>query len=220
MRYWGWLGVGIPLLWGQARLPYATLHQRLFPLVRDTTQRAWLPRLREVMEATRHIEWNDRFFREIVQVYLAQSDSLPVLLGTIRRYVHIDSATVALVFRPVEDVTAEASTLLTAFDLLYRQYQKDTSQVGYVVRQMSLLAQDAIQSWLPAGQVPFSLVVAAALRGYLKALAAAYAFFGFDASPEPWPQKMQVIEAIGLLEYYAYGESANAYRAWLRGLKR
>ncbi|GIV24113.1 MAG: hypothetical protein N3A68_03565 [Bacteroidia bacterium] len=220
MWYWGWLGMGISFLWGQAHLPYEALHQRLFPLVRDTTQRAWLPRLREVMEENRHIEWNDRFFREIVQLYLAQSDSLPVLLGTIGRYVHIDSATVATVFRPVEDITAEASALLTAFDLLYRQYQKDTSQVGYVVRQMSLLAQDAIQSWLPAGQVPFSLLVAAALQGYLKALAAGYAFFGFDASPEPWPQKMQVIEAIGLLEYYAYGESANAYRAWLRGLKR
>ncbi|MCX7606874.1 MAG: hypothetical protein N2170_06390 [Bacteroidia bacterium] len=207
---WSWLCA-------QPTLPYTQLHRKLFPLVQDTSQRTWLFRLRETMEEVRQVEWNDRFFREIVSLYLQQTDFLPLLLGTVRRYVGVDSAALLHLFRPVEDNTGEAAVLSAAFQELLLRDKNDTTQTGYIRRQMCLLAMEAIQCWISTPEKPpLAPIVSAALRGYLKALVAAYAFFGFDASKEPWPQKMHIIEAIGLLEYYAYGESANAYRAWKR----
>ncbi|MCS7188305.1 MAG: hypothetical protein NZ933_00715 [Bacteroidia bacterium] len=213
------LGFLLTLLWAQSPLPYTSLHRKLIPLVDDTTHRGWLSRLREVMEEERHIEWNERFFQEIIQLYLQQSDSLPVLMSTLQRYVKLDSLSLSRLFTPLSDKKIDAAVLMDYFRSTYRAYERDTSQAGYVLRQLLLLGQDACQTWLMVPKPPpLGLVTAAAMRGYLKGLAAAYAFFGFDASSEPWQQKMQIIEAVGVLEYYAYGESANAYRAWKRGL--
>lgn len=173
------------------------------------------------MESQRHLEWNDRFFREIAALYLQQSDSLPLLWGTVSRYVGLDSAALARFWMPFRDQTADPSSLAAGLEAQVAPFRSDTTQLGYVLRQMHLLAQEALQVWLPvADRVALSRVVESALRGYLKALAATYAFFGFDESPEPWIQKMRTLEAIGLLEYYAYGESANTYRAWKRGYLR
>lgn len=209
------------MLWAQSALPYAELHRVVFPAVQDTSQRTWLVRLREAMEAHRHLEWNDRFFREIAALYLQQSDSLPLLWGTVRRYVGVDSMQLALFFRPFADRTADAASLAAGLELAVSPFRTDTSQLGYILRQMHALAREALQVWVAVpDQPPPALLVEAALRGYLKALAATYAFFGFDESPETWKQKMQTLEAIGLLEYYAYGESANTYRAWKRGYLR
>lgn len=208
----------VMLLWAQSPLPYRELHQRLYPIVRDTSKREWLPRLRQEMEALRHVEWNDRFFREIVGLYLNQSDTISVLLGTVRRYVKADSARLAQLFLPVQDRDADAAILSNSYTQLLRDAEKDTSQTGYLVRQGSLLARSAVETWVMSSEEPpLPLIVEAALRGYLRALAAGYAFFGFDESPEPWHDKMKILEAIGILEYYAYGESANAFRAWRKG---
>ncbi len=216
--------VGIALvavLWAQSALPYAALHRAVFPAVRDTTLRTWLPRLREAMEAQRRIEWNDRFFREVAGLYLQQSDSLLVLWGTLRRYVGLDSAALARFWLPFQDRTADPLSLAATLQASIAPFREDTTQLGYVLRQMHSLAQEALQAWLTVPDTPPIVpIVESALRGYLKVLAASYAFFGFDESPEPWTQKMQTIEAIGLLEYYAYGESANTYRAWKRGYLR
>lgn len=213
--------VWVGLLWAQSPLPYKELHQRLYPLVRDTSKREWLPRLRQEMEALRHVEWNDRFFREIVALYLNQSDTISVLLGTVRRYVKVDSARLAQLFLPVADRDADASALNNAYSQFLREAEKDTSQTGYLLRQGSLLARSAVEAWVMTSEKPpLSLMVEAALRGYLRALTAGYAFFGFDESPEPWRDKMKLLEAIGILEYYAYGESANAFRAWRKGFLR
>lgn len=204
----------------QPPLPYGELHRRLFLLVRDTTHREWLARLRQTMEEVRRIEWNDRFFRELAGLYLQQSDSLSGLLSTVRRYVGVDSARMAALFEPLEDRSASAASLVAAYQALYQAARADTGQTGYLVRQASTLALQTVEAWVTAPEAPpLPLVVAGSLRGYLKALAAAYAFFGFDASGEPWPDKMRTLEAIGLLDYYAYGESANEYRAWMRGYR-
>jgi len=172
------------------------------------------------MEEIHHITWNDRFFREVAQLYLQQSDSLPELLSTLRRYVGVDSARIAALFHPLEDRSANAASLMAAYATLAHAARHDTSQTGYLLRQASTLARHTIEAWVTASETPpLSLLVTGSLRGYFKALAAAYAFFGFDASGEPWPDKMRVLEAVGLLDYYAYGESANEYRAWKRGFR-
>lgn len=209
------------LLQAQSLLPYKELHRRLYPVVQDTSKREWLARLRQEMEAMRRVEWNDRFFREVVQLYLQQSDTVEVLLGTIRRYLKVDSTRIGKLFLPVQDREANASVLSAAYEQLLRQATGDTSHTGYIVRQGSMLARSVIEAWTIATEAPpVAPLTEAALKGYLRALAAAYAFFGFDESHETWQDKMRIIEAIGLLEYYAYGESANAFRAWKRGLLR
>ncbi|MCX8111762.1 MAG: hypothetical protein N3E49_00980 [Bacteroidia bacterium] len=209
------------ILQAQPLLPYKELHQRLYPIVRDTNRREWLPRLRQEMEALRRIEWNDRFFREIVTLYLNQSDTVSVLVRTAARYLKVDSAALTRLFLPTHDRSADVSSLSSAYSLLLRDAKEDSSHTGYLLRQGALLAQSTMEAWLTASeQLPLSLLVEAALKGYLRALIAAYTFFGFDESSESWREKMRVIEAIGLLEYYAYGESANAFRAWKRGLLR
>lgn len=219
-RVWRLLGGLIGLLTAQPPLLYKELHRQLFPLVQDTSHREWLPRLREKMQELRRIEWNDRFFREVAQLYLQQSDSLPELLGTIRRYVGVDSARIAALFRPLEDRSAAAASLMAAYEALARAAAHDTSHTGYLLRQASTLARHTIEAWISApDSPPLALLISGSLRGYFKALAAAYAFFGFDASSEPWPDKMRVLQTIGLLDYYAYGESANEYRAWKRGYR-
>ncbi|MEN3039940.1 MAG: hypothetical protein ABDH66_00155 [Bacteroidia bacterium] len=214
-RYaWGILWV----LWAQPPLPYKQLHHRLYEYVQDTSHREWLPRLRQEMEAIRHIEWNDRFFREIAGLYLNQSDTLTVLLGTARRYLKVDSLRLSQLFHPTRDREADALALTAAYESLSKGASSDSSHTGYLLRQGSALARSIVEAWLSAKeQPPLSMLVEAGLKGYLRSLVAAYAFFGFDASPESWQEKMRVIEAIGLLEYYAYGESANAFRAWRRG---
>lgn len=218
--WWLLVGLGGGCLLAQAEIPYTALHRRVFPLVRDTSHREWLAQLRQAMEENRKVEWNERFFREIINLYLNQSDSLPTLLGTVQRYLKIDSGIVAQLFAPVTDRSADASALITAYQQLRLAYKSDTTQGGYLIRQGSALASQAVEVWLTVPESPpLAPLTSAALRGYLKALNAAYAFFGFDESPESWREKMRVIEAIGLLEYYAYGESANAFRAWKRGYK-
>lgn len=216
-----WCAAFVLLLEAQPLLPYRELHQRLYSAVRDTSKREWLALLRQEMEAIRRLDWNDRFFREIAQLYLQQSDTVSVLLGTVQRYLRMDSARMAKLFLPVQDREADASVLSGAYEQLLRESRQDTTQTGYLLRQGSQLARSVIESWtVVAESPPVAPITEAALRGYLRALAAAYAFFGFDESPEPWQDKMRVIEAIGLLEYYSYGESANAFRAWKRGLLR
>lgn len=211
----------VTLLWAQSPLPYRELHQRLYPIVRDTSKREWLSRLRQEMEALRRVEWNDRFFREMVGLYLNQSDTVSVLLGTVQRYLKVDSMRLARLFLPVQDREADAAGLSNAYSQLLRDVEKDSSQTGYLLRQGSFLARSAVEAWVMASEnPPLSLIVEAALRGYLRALAAGYVFFGFDESPEPWRDKMKILEAIGILEYYAYGESANAFRAWRKGFLR
>ncbi|MCS7298023.1 MAG: hypothetical protein NZ611_07425, partial [Bacteroidia bacterium] len=206
-----WL-IGVGIVKAQPALFYETLHRRLIEVVRDTSRREWLTRLRQEMEALHRIEWNDRFFREIVSLYLDQSDSLAILLGVLYHSVRVDSLRLADCFLPVQDRSADAASLLTAYELLIQKVVGDTSQTGYLVHQLSQLAQSVIRSWLSVPeQPPPSFLVEAALKGYLRALIAAYAFFGFNESPESWQEKMRVIEAVGLLEYYAYGESANAF---------
>jgi len=172
------------------------------------------------MEEVHHIEWNDRFFREVTQLYLQQSDSLPELLRTLRRYVGVDSARIAALFHPLADRSAEAASLMAAYEALSHAARYDTSQTGSLLRRPGPRPRHTIEAWVTAPDTPpLSLLIAGSLRGYFKALAAAYAFFGFDASGEPWPDKMRVLEAIGLLDYFAYGESANEYRAWKRGYR-
>lgn len=209
------------LLYAQAPLPYRELHQRLFSVVRDTSRHEWLARLRSEMEAIRHLEWNDRFFREIIHLYMNQSDSLSELLSTVRRYVKVDSAALAQLFLPLIDRTADAGSLSSQYAGLLDRSRKDTTHTSYLIRQGALLARSVIECWVSVPEnPPLVPLVEAALKGYFRALAAAYAFFGFDESPETWQEKMRIIEAIGLLEYYAYGESANAFRGWKRGLLR
>ncbi|MCS7152688.1 MAG: hypothetical protein N2253_03740 [Bacteroidia bacterium] len=214
---------GLLLLMGgvlaQPTLPYKALHQKLYPLVRDTSRREWLSRLRQEMETLRHLEWNDRFFREIVQLYLNQSDTLSILLHKLQKYVKVDSAALAALFKGCADRTAEPAVLIAAYEQLQKKAQGDTSHTGYLIRQGAALARSVVEAWITADEhPPLSLLIEAALKGYLRALLAAYTFFGFDESPESWQEKMRLIEAIGLLEYYAYGESANTFRAWKRGL--
>ncbi|MCS6895586.1 MAG: hypothetical protein NZZ60_05495 [Bacteroidia bacterium] len=215
---WRWVMGTLWLMKAQNPLPYKELHHRLYSLVRDTSHREWLLRLRQEMEAIRRIEWNDRFFREIAGIYLNQSDTITALLSTARRYLKVDSSQMHRIFLPTQDKEADAATIIAVYETILSKANQDTSHTGYLLRQGSKLARSIAESWLSAEeQPPLSILIEAGLKGYLKALVSAYAFFGFDASPETWQEKMRVIEAVGLLEYYAYGESANTFRAWRRG---
>lgn len=206
------------MLVAQQPLLYRQIHYKMIAYVRDTTQQRWLPRLRPVMEEVREVEWHDRFFREIVQLYLNQPDSLPMLLHNLRIYVGADSLRLAYWLYPLSDKGIAYESLVALLGEAERQTANDTTLTGYLLRQMAQLGRQVAEVWLPLPEnPPVAPIVYAALRGYLRGLLAAYAFFGFDASSEPWTQKLHVIERIGLLEYFSYGESANTFRAWCKG---
>lgn len=206
------------LLIAQQPLLYRQIHYKMLSYVRDTSQQRWLPRLRPVMEEVREVEWHDRFFREIAQLYLAQPDSLPMLLHKVRKYVGVDSLYLAYWLYPLSDKDIAYENFIAILSEAERQAVSDTTLTGYLIRQMVQLGRQVAEVWLPLPEAPpIAPIAYAALRGYLKGLLAAYIFFGFDASSEPWARKLTLIERIGLLDYFSYGESANAFRAWCKG---
>ncbi|MCS6790105.1 MAG: hypothetical protein NZ580_03905 [Bacteroidia bacterium] len=206
------------VLVAQQPLLYRQIHYKMVSYVRDTSQQGWLPRLRPVMEEVREVEWHDRFFREIAQLYLSQPDSLSILLHKVKKYVGADSLQLAHVLFPLSDKGVENTTLIAILSEAEQRVTGDTTLTGYLIRQMGGLGRTAAEVWLTLPEnPPVAPIVYAALRGYLKGLLAAYTFFGFDASSEPWRQKLYVVERIGLLDYFSYGESANTFRAWRRG---
>lgn len=195
---------------------YKSIHQRLFPMVNDTTDRRWLSQLRSTMESLRQVEWNDRFFREIATLYLETPDEGPALLDSICYETGIRGKLLHQLWQTLGEVEASPDYLLSSWKNLYVLASEDTTLEGAIVRDLLPLGEAAITCWLPLG-VPVAPLVEATWIGYLRGLWAAYRFMGFRESPESWNQKHQIITAIGLLEYYAYGEAANRYRAWKRG---
>jgi len=185
-------------------------------VVNDTTDRRWLSQLRATMESLRKVEWNDRFFREIATLYLESPDEAPALLDSIRYETGIRGALIHRLWRTLEDPEASPDYLLSSWRALSASASADTTLEGTIVRDLLSLGEASLICWLPLGVRVVPLVEATWI-GYLRGLWAAYRFMGFRGSPESWHQKHQIITAIGLLEYYAYGEAANHYRAWKRG---
>ena len=211
-----WVVSCLTPLFAQVAMHYQMLHQRLFPLVADTTQRTWLSKLRTEMETLRRVEWNDRFFREIATLYLESPDEVPALLDSIQYETGVSGRLLRELWKALRDPDASPDFLLTAWKSLAPAAKNDTTLEGAIVRDLIPLGEASIDAWLPTGAKSATLVEATWI-GYLRGLWAAYRFMGFRESGEPWQQKLHTITAIGLLEYYAYGEAANRYRAWKRG---
>ncbi len=195
---------------------YKNIHQRLFPLVNDTTDRRWLSQLRATMESLRKVEWNDRFFREIATLYLEAPEAAPALLDSVCYETGIKGTLIHRLWQTLRDPEASPDYLLSSWKALDASASADTTLEGAIMRDLLPLGEAAITCWLPLGVRAVPLVEATWI-GYLRGLWAAYRFMGFRESPETWQQKYQIITAIGLLDYYAYGEAANRYRAWKRG---
>ncbi len=210
-----WLGNCL-LLSAQVASNYRSIHRQVFAIVNDTTDRRWLSQLRTTMENLRKVEWNDRFFREIATLYLESPDEAPALLDSIRYETGIRGALLRQLWQTLRDPEASPDYLLTSWKALYASANADTTLEGTLLRDLLPLGEASIECWVPLGLRAVPLVEATWI-GYLRGLWAAYRFMGFRESPESWKQKYQVINAIGLLEYYAYGEAANRYRAWKRG---
>jgi hypothetical protein len=210
------LGGCVVLLPAQVASYYRQLHLRLFPLVNDTTQRSWLPKLRTEMEKLRKVEWNDRFFREVATLYLEAPDEVPTLWDSIQYETGLSTVYLRQLWQTLRDPEASPDYLISSWKALLNTAKTDTTLEGAILRDLVSLGEAAIEVWLPVGArlVP---IVEATWIGYLRGLWAAYRFMGFRESPETWQQKYGIITAIGLLEYYAYGEAANRYRAWKRG---
>jgi hypothetical protein len=206
-------------LFAQVAAHYQMLHQRLFSLVADTTQRTWLPKLRTEMETLRKVEWNDRFFREIATLYLESPEEAPVLLDSILYETGISGWLLREIWKTLRDPDTSPDFLLTSWKSLAPAAKSDTTLEGSIVRDLIGLGEAAIVAWVPTGISPAAMVEATWI-GYLRGLWAAYRFMGFRESGETWQQKLNTITAIGLLDYYAYGEAANRYRAWKRGYWR
>jgi len=206
-------------LFAQVAAHYQMLHQRLFSLVADTTQRTWLPKLRTEMETLRKVEWNDRFFREIATLYLESPEEAPVLLDSILYETGVSGWLLREIWNTLRDPDASPDFLLTSWKSLAPAAKSDTTLEGAIVQDLIGLGEAAIVAWVPTGVSPVAMVEATWI-GYLRGLWAAYRFMGFRESGETWQQKLNMITAIGLLDYYAYGEAANRYRAWKRGYWR
>jgi len=168
------------------------------------------------METLRNVEWNDRFFREIATLYLESPEEAPALLDSIQHETGVSGRLLRELWETLRDRDASPDFLLTSWKGLAAATRGDTTLEATIVRDLMALGEAAIEVWLPTGPNP-SAMVEASWIGYLRGLWAAYRFMGFRESGEPWQQKLHIITAIGLLEYYAYGEAANRYRAWKRG---
>jgi len=185
-------------------------------MVNDTTDRRWLSQLRTTMESLRKVEWHDRFFREIATLYLEAPEEAAALLDSIRYETGIKGNLLQQFWQTLRDPEASPDYLLSGWRALDALVSEDTTLEGAILRDLLALGEASITCWFPLG-VPVVPLVEATWIGYLRGLWAAYRFMGFRESPESWQQKHRIITAIGLLEYYAYGEAANRYRAWKRG---
>ncbi len=195
---------------------YRSVHQKLFSVVKDTTDRRWLAQLRTTMENLRKVEWNDRFFREIAALYLEAPDEIAPLLDSLRYETGIRGALLEELWQTLRDADAAPDYLLSAWKAFLPFSDADTTLEGAILGDLLALGEASIEAWFPTG-APLTPLVEATWIGYLRGLWAAYRFMGFRDSPENWRLKYQVITTVGLLEYYAYGEVANRYRAWKRG---
>jgi hypothetical protein len=168
------------------------------------------------MEKLRKVEWNDRFFREVATLYLEAPDEVPPLWDSIQYETGISTVYLRQLWQTLRDPEASPDYLISSWKALLNTAKTDTTLEGAILRDLVSLGEVATEVWLPAGArvVP---IVEATWIGYLRGLWAAYRFMGFRESSETWQQKYGIITAIGLLEYYAYGEAANRYRAWKRG---
>ncbi len=210
-----WGVLGLALAFAQVGSFYQKLHPGLFPMVADTNHRGWLAELRRQMEKNRQVEWHDRFFRQIATLYLETSDEADSLAYALAQQIGASSDTLLRLWATLTDKEASPEFLMAA----WRPYQPATqgqTPTAWLVRDMLDLGQAVIQLWLPTG-APMAGLIEAAWLGYLRAVLAGYQFFGFGEGGESWLERLELITRIGLLEYYAYGETANRYRAWKRG---
>lgn len=194
---------------------YRRLHPLLYPMVQDTTHRGWLGELRRQMEKNRGVEWNDRFFRQVASLYLETPDEADSVVHAVAHEVGVSGDTLLALWAMLRDKDVLPDYLMAAWRP-YRTLEPTHTATAWLVRDLVDLGEAVVETWLPTG-APIGGLVEAAWLGYLRAVLAGYRFFGFAESGEPWQQKLALIGRIGLLEYYAYGETANRYRAWKRG---
>ncbi|MCS7162176.1 MAG: hypothetical protein NZ958_02445 [Bacteroidia bacterium] len=208
------------LVWLQNPLPYAELHYKVSRYLEDLRSMRWLNELRPAMEAVRRLTWNNRFFNEVAHLYLKTPESPPALLEKVALLTGINRSRIEQVFPQCPDST-DPLAFLYFYAALERAFESDTSATGYVGRQLVLLARSCVETWLAVPhRPPLTPLIRSALKGYLRGLIAGYEFFGFAESSESWKEKITTIEKIGLLEYFAYGETANTFRAWRKGTMR
>ncbi|MEN2992882.1 MAG: hypothetical protein ABDH91_04945 [Bacteroidia bacterium] len=196
------------------------MHYKVSRYLEDLRSMQWLSELRPAMEAARRLTWHNRFFNEVAHLYLKTPDSLPLLLEKVEHLTGINRSKIQPLFPQCPD-SVDPAALFYSYAALEKAFEEDTSQTGYISRQLILLARSCLETWLVVPhRPPLAQLIRSALKGYLRGLIAGYEFFGFAESAESWEEKVGTIEKIGLLEYFAYGETANTFRAWRKGIRR